>query len=277
MNPETELGEFCCESCYNEIKEQRKVIHNYSYKPEPIFIIGKTKDCGGLKDKIFTGIEQEVECGENSTQDIGASLVNKFTKKNKWFYLKSDGSLSNGFELVTHPANLHGHYDLPWHDVNKFYTDHNVKSDSTTTCGLHIHTNKDIMDDNHQKKLAYFINSQRDNMEHIARRAASRWAKFKRANHPIESIHKSSGEKYEALNWLPPQTVEFRLFKGTINSNIVLASIEFVHSAIMFTQSVDNINILKNTTEAWKRYIDYVSGDKDYKYLLNYLQERGLV
>jgi hypothetical protein len=262
-----------CHVCRTEHVEKTKVIHNYSYKPSPIFIIG---DSSGktLSDSIFGGVEQEVECPSNP-ETLGGELLKRYTKKEQWCYLKHDGSISNGFELVTHPANLKGHYRLPWKELEEFYKAKGIRADDTTSCGLHIHTNKDVMDDDHQIRLAYFVNSQRDNMERVARRSASSWAKFKRANHPINTLHKSSGDKYEALNWMPPETVEFRLFKGTTSATIMLSSLEFVHACVMFT-SMLKLDDLKDRDKSWAKFIKYISNE-EYKYLLAYFKTRGVV
>ena len=263
-----------CQRCYHELQESRKIIHNYSYKPEPQFIIGNPKDLS-FAAKIMTGLEEEVECpGDSDVAMLGAEAIKLFLKKKKWFYLKTDGSIGHGFELVTHPANLEGHYALPWLELGDFYKKKRIRADDTTTCGLHVHTNKNIMTDDHQLRLAYFINSQRDTMEVIARRPACNWAKFKRANHPIATLHKSSGDKYEALNWLPQATVEFRLFKGTINPLIVLATIEFVHAVIMFTKN-SKLDDLKDHAKAWRDFYNFVESS-NYQHLPTYLKERGI-
>lgn len=262
-----------CPICFREQEESSRVVHNHSYKPMPKFIIGNSEDVS-FSNKILAGVEEEVECPSGNPNTFASEVLKKFAKKNKWCYIKNDASLINGFELVTHPANLQGHYDLPWSDLSAYYKAKNIEADNTSTCGLHIHTNKNILDDAHQNRLAYFINSQRANMEIIARRPACQWAKYKRANHPIATLHKTSGDKYEALNWLPDHTVEFRMFKGTIDDHTLMATIEFVHAAIMFTHKY-KLEELKHRETAWKDFMDFV-GSSSYEHLPNYLRERGI-
>ena len=120
-------GERVCESCYNE--EYRcddcqawcmsgddhecdfsdsRVVHNYSYKPEPIFY--------GKNDKhMFFGLELETEYNGNNSYEgyaEGASVVSEHF--NGRFYLKHDGSLNNGFEMVSHPHTMEEFQKLDW-------------------------------------------------------------------------------------------------------------------------------------------------------------------
>jgi hypothetical protein len=279
-----------CAHCREERRNAARVIHDYSYKPVPNFITVDPVD-HNLTTKIFEGLEQEVECpdNENNEEDeddddyegeergtppiYGKKIIKRFLEPKKWFYLKHDGSIGNGFELVTHPASLSGHYSLPWKELCAYYKRLGIRADDTSTCGLHIHTNKDIMPPEHQIRLSYFVASNRGRMEAIARRPECSYAAFKRLDGSPSTLNRSSG-KYEALNWNPPQTVEFRLFKGTVDYKTVMASIEFVHAAVTYTAGC-SLDHLKLTRSVWPSFLKHVD-DSKYKFLADYLKVRGV-
>ena len=96
-----------CLTCLEEAN--RDVIQGYYYKPEPIFY--------GTGPRYF-GVELEIdeggERGDYASQILTPANVG-FTER---LYCKHDGSLSNGFELVTHPMSLEYHQEeMPWPEV----------------------------------------------------------------------------------------------------------------------------------------------------------------
>ena len=86
-----------CHHCYSSIK---KSIQNYYYKPAPIFY--------GEGNRFF-GVELEIDgAGE---RDSAAEQLMDIANGNhlEHLYCKHDGSLEDGFELVTHPMTLKYH------------------------------------------------------------------------------------------------------------------------------------------------------------------------
>ena len=275
-----------CSTCYREHEEESRIIHDHSYKPRAKFITVNPTDTS-LASKLFEGVENEVECPHLSTaasnslslsrvnrlsekEKLVAQIIKKFNK-NKWFYVKRDGSLINGFELVTHPATLDAHRtQIPWKELCQFYAENGIVSDTTDTCGLHIHASKNILNKEHQIRLGLFASMQKRKLEVIARRSQCHWAQFKRPDTPLERMNvNESGSKYEALNWDPPATVEFRLFKGTIEHTNMIVALEFVHAAILFTETA-TIELLKARRKCWLAFVKFCV-EKRYVTLVDYL------
>ena len=94
-----------CYDCYTS-RTSRKPIQDYYYKPEPLF--------RGDGDRYF-GVELEVD-GAGEDNDNAAevmSIANGNGIEN--LYCKHDGSLDDGFEMVTHPMTLAYHQaEMPW-------------------------------------------------------------------------------------------------------------------------------------------------------------------
>ena len=118
-----------CENCYHILKNQ--VIHNYDYRPETIFY--------GDGPRYF-GVELEIDKGG----EIGSNAEQILTIGNRerdFYYCKHDGSLDDGFEIVSHPATAEYHLtQLPWKAVMAEAVSLGYRSHQACTCGLHIHS-----------------------------------------------------------------------------------------------------------------------------------------
>jgi hypothetical protein len=82
-----------CEECYNNLVED-EYINDYDYKPEPIFY--------GEGNRYF---EVELEVDKGGKYDEYARRVLDVANYNEeHIYVKSNGSLDDGFEIVSHPV-----------------------------------------------------------------------------------------------------------------------------------------------------------------------------
>lgn len=83
-----------CRNCYNERCEddEGEYIHEYGYKPDPIFY---------GDGKRFMGVELEIDKGGKSSTNAEQlyDIANHYEER---IYIKSDGSLNDGMEIVTH-------------------------------------------------------------------------------------------------------------------------------------------------------------------------------
>ena len=113
-------NDWLCESCFNEgyvrcadcdriLRRDRaywddddaycSVIHEYSYTPDLVFH-GK-----GLR---HFGVELEIDDG-GTVNSNAQKLLDIANKDAENLYIKTDGSLNEGLELVTHPMTLEYH------------------------------------------------------------------------------------------------------------------------------------------------------------------------
>ena len=120
-----------CESCCEMLRN--RAIHDYSYRPEPIFY--------GDAPRYF-GVELEIdgagEVGSNAEKIL--AIGNQDAER---VYCKHDGSLDDGFEIVSHPATLVCHMqDFPWEQMMKKAVQLGYCSHQVGTCGLHVHISR---------------------------------------------------------------------------------------------------------------------------------------
>ena len=94
-----------CSACYHECGE---AIHCYSYKPVPIF---------HGDAPMYMGVELEVDDGGKDPAKA-KKILSIFNQTGEFGYIKSDGSLDDGLELVTHPCTLEAHMrEVPWREA----------------------------------------------------------------------------------------------------------------------------------------------------------------
>lgn len=110
----------CIEEFNNDIAE-------YSYKPEPIFY---------GDGRRFFGVELEIDHG--GKDDDNARILKEITnRENEHVYIKSDGSLDDGMEIVTHPMSIDYHKQFCWNEIMEKAVYLGYRSHQTSTCGLH--------------------------------------------------------------------------------------------------------------------------------------------
>lgn len=95
-----------CADCCSTI--ENSPIHDYYFKPYPIFY--------GDGPRYF-GVELEIDDGGEC--DSSAETLMDIANQSKTLaYCKHDGSLDDGFEIVTHPMSLDCQlHEMPWAEV----------------------------------------------------------------------------------------------------------------------------------------------------------------
>ena len=245
-----------CEDCMNS-----RDIHDYNYRPDPIFRSLVAEDT-----KLYFGIEIETEVSRGG-MDISACSEYAVRLEHEYdlAYLKHDGSLNNGFEIVTHPAS-HAYYkqeDNPlWKTLETLrQRPYAMKSWDTGTCGLHIHISRaGFSSGSHQHRFLQLVYSNPEFYSTLAGREASHWAKFddvvraereydpwgstkgykqwRSYKHKLAHHNSNHSDRYSAVNTLNRHTLEMRIFRGSINSNTVKAAIDLAHASVEYTREL---------------------------------------
>lgn len=181
----------------------------------------------------FLGVELEVERHESSGEalhDIARVLLDAANDAGRRLFAEHDGSLSDGFELITQPLGLDDQRAL-WSRVLALPTVRELRAHDTTTCGLHVHVTRAGLSRLQIAKAVVFLNDARneDFIRAIARRYGNGYCKLKRV---ALGQAASSYDRYEMLNLTSSRTVEFRLFRGTLRVTTLLACVEFAHALL---------------------------------------------
>ncbi len=186
-------------------------------------------------DTPYYGVELEVEKRNNADEQTASKIHDSFTYDNMQFaLLKGDGSLSNGFEIVSCPGTINAHRKY-W---DKFFNSEaikEVKSWNTDTTGMHIHISRTALTQLQIGKILVFINDEKNQefVNHIAGRSSDQWAK--KSNKKISDCVVTSG-KYEAVNTAHRHTIELRIFKGNLARHGFYRVLEFVDALVHFAK-----------------------------------------
>lgn len=226
-------GRYC-----HDCRDTHGAINSYSYKPTPIM--------HGEGDRFF-GFELEVDnedrsgCGEELAEAIenlyGDSLL----------YCKSDGSLNDGVEIVSHPMTLEYLYGMDLESLEDMIESNSLYAEST--CGFHVHVNRDSFGDSvteqemniaklihlcdrMQSDLFKWSNRNRDELE--------RWATFSsvgldcdddedECSGKYEDLRRNVG-RYRAINIMNRSTVEFRLWASSCEPDTIRGYVELTNA-----------------------------------------------
>ena len=265
-------GEDYCHECYDEERDKCQHIHDYGYKPEPIFY--------GDSNRYF-GVELEID-GAGKDDEYAEEMLDIANNDGEYIYIKSDGSLDDGMELVSHPMTLDYHKDYCWSDIMRKAVSLGYRSHQTSTCGLHIHINRTAFSDNREEqdevisRILYFVEHHWNEMLKFSRRSEytmNRWAARYGYEHTPKAImdkaKKGNNGRYAAVNLCNYHTVEFRMFRGTLKYNTFIAAIELVNRICDVAMYNTDDSIAKIS---WSDFVADITEPE----LIQYLKERQL-
>lgn len=140
------------------------------------------------------------------------------------------GAKYAGFELVTAPADLQSHYERwPLIATSKYYG--MLRSWNTETCGFHVHVSRDGMSALQIARIVLFVNHKRNKLfiQKVAGRGSAKYCKYfdKEPKDTIGVHYKNDENRRQAVNLTNEKTIEFRIFRGTVNPKHILRNIEF--------------------------------------------------
>lgn len=198
---------------------------------------------------------------------------------NDYAILKHDGSLdAGGFEIVTAPRSLAEHIERfkAWKPHAK------LRSWDPGCCGMHVHISSQAFTKVTLGKFVEFINAERNDglLIEIAGRSpsndknAERYCQRDRVPHlgnPKSALDNKSTDRYFMVNTTTLgeseaerlgvshadhkniDTVELRIFRGTLNKARLLAQIEFAHAAVMFCRATSMRELDRKHFVTWLR------------------------
>jgi len=269
---------------YHENDDDDSIIGEYHSSADNLGKIPSLFD--KRKSQIFLGLELEIEVNEDYSRsdkaEIILSNIGTYTdnQNDRYTYClaEDDGSLNHGFELVT------GYTGLDVHEKQLSYFKkpiRGLRSHDTSTCGLHIHIDKRNVTLNHATKMILFMNDSGNQklIKTIARRSSNRFCKVlnkkadyswlksaKRSSDPLRQLNE---DRYECLNFHNDNTIEFRLFKGTLKFESIMSCLEFTYATWFFCKDNGYQDL---TTDNFIQFICKPENRSDTKYLRAYLK-----
>lgn len=312
-------GDYYCESCYYDVTtaceycDERYhvdddpqcgctsgMIQPYSEKFRPV-VVRYVDDAGRLQTEqfrrlparrvndIFLGLEFEMEnMTRRGTQDI-AELFRDAYDENV-LMLKHDGSISDGFELVTQPHTLDafmGHF--PWDLIHEAQQRGMRGWDvGHREIGIHIHINRKAFYRNpehyrynaspHLMSFMHFIYKNVPSVKRIAGRNVG-------YGHMDESYAtqafrcslrgRSQDSRTQAVNCMNDETIELRMFRSTMRVERVQAYLQFAEAAVRYTQT-DRVNKMRDRWN-FRQFASWCSVQERYTQLNKLIDETNAV
>lgn len=251
-------------------------IHMYNYVPKEMYM----NKLNSENTEAYFGIELEIDKGGEN--DDNAKKILDFTG-DKRIYIKHDESLTKGMEIVTYPSTYNYHVqEMNYKNLFNVITELGYKSHDTNTCGLHIHISKNFFGKNktyqdlniskllflfekYWDKLVIFSRRKKDSLSQYAKRyemseEESMFDVLSKAKSEANSYY--SG-KYHSINLKHQDTIEFRIFRGTLRYETFIASLQLVKrmSEISIEKDLDEIqlitweDIFKDCDDELKQYL----------------------
>jgi len=257
-------GDGMCESCYDDSQADNSE-HILDYSVDVVKRLGFAPN--PRKDLTY-GVELEVEC-EGSRGEAAADVHYAIRED---AILKHDGSLNDGFEIVTRPAPL-AHTKVVITKAAGAAINASCSSFNTKTCGFHIHVARESLSDLQVGKLLAFIQAgeNKDALEKIAMRNCDRWAKL---GADLKVTDKPEN-RYTALNLENSQTIEFRIFKGNLKAETLCIWLDFVSLLVRWSGVVSLQDCYK--MRAFCTWLALPENKREAKNLLSFFNAKGII
>jgi hypothetical protein len=216
---------------------------------------------------FFLGVELEAD----DPQDFSRRGIRNLLRQEIVADVQDDGSLDgcDSFELITHPCSFKALQEkLP--DVMDIFSD----VEHAGHCGeggMHVHVSKNYFTTDEQlMRLDYFITDNCNLVEKVAKRKANTWSRYINKG-DFKNYGKSQVGRYEAINFEPRNTIEFRIFAAPEDAEEAMVNVEFVTALCLWTKNLNNEYIIDG--KSWKRFKKYVEKQKNkYKELHEFLK-----
>lgn len=244
------------------------------------------KDETPRQDALLMGFELEVDTNDDEydydenidcADEVESILPRNFVR------FEEDGSLSHGFEIITQPASFNYHMSLFNTDIYiqmcRAISNHGLTSHDNGNCGLHIHINKKYFGkslDSASAKLLFIFERYWDNLKKFSRRSSEQWCHrylsggysgYRNISSVIKAAKLHHIDRYFAVNLSNTDTIEIRLWRGTLNPATLKATIKLT---ARLAQIAKETPAVKLATMTWE---DILGDDPD---ILAYARIREL-
>jgi hypothetical protein len=250
-HPRFNMRSDICNTCSETLGK----IHSYSTRAPSLLKFKATKV---VPNTLYLGTELEYESNRD-TKIKDAMFANKVLKDHA--ILKTDGSIQQGFEIVSCPATL----DIHLVEFKLFFeglkTKTTLRKESNT--GMHVHISRKPLSMLTVGKMTAFLNDPK-NVEFITKIAGRELNHFCRqdTNRTVSfPLTNGSGDRYNTLNLNNPDTVELRIFSTPETFEEFAYKLEFSEAlAIYCSPCTVNLSVYKLLD--YKYFKDWVMNSK---------------
>ena len=280
---------YYCNSCYDEYMSEREnedidensIIKSYHHRDLPLefmYLEEELKDNLSVEDLLYFGTESEVYNKQCKISNGKMAKMIRETFPQLKLVFEEDGSIGNGFEIISQPmtmAFIKAHKE-DFKNMFQMLIDNGFISHNARSCGLHVHFSRNYFKDNEDKyiqKLALFFEQFKEELKTFSRRTDFGWCEFigdrsgyakryLKSSVILKDYAKDHPSHNIAINLGNSSTIEIRIFRGTLKFETYMASVELVNSIV---KSVKN-------RETRKISFDNVVNMKENEFLKDYCE-----
>lgn len=282
LRSDDSLRDHGCVNCVSdeddsEDDDGNNALHSYSFKPCPRFL----SHGNGERTAMYFGMEIETELASGNL----SSYMSDTDLPSEW-YAKEDGSLNHGAEMVSHPGTM-----AYWETANWDWTKRAIKaggrSYDASSCGMHVHVSRRALTGLAQWRIHKMFALNSEWVQRISRRISGRlerWAKVEpdtlgtedrgkydqdsnwvpkevKSGYLAKKIKGGYGsDRYVALN-LTSSTLEFRIFRGTLDKEAILRNLAIV--CLLCNWASEGMTVQEMTPS---KFLEWV-GKSGYRYV----------
>ena len=236
----------------------------------------------------FIGVELEMENDTTYKKEREEDILEVLSDlKGQDFYdnlldWKEDSSLNDGVEMVTAPISLEIFKNEIVPIVKKFQ-EKSYTSEKGGRCGNHIHISRNAFSEEAQARLILIYARFESIIKILSRRNGNIYycadvlntVNAISVDNAAEVVkNQKAKSKSTAINFNNSNTIEFRVFRGTMNTNVLIANIQLVQLLADLALTELNIQDILNLT-----FSDLIRGMQENEYieLLQYCDKKGLL
>lgn len=237
---------------YNNAHEPLIYRYHSDYRPHVQFYLTPS-EIEQKENNLYIGFELEFDYTKRILSPTDKKRVikdnNNILRSSEYLYYMLDGSVRNGLEMISQPS-TYKFYLLNRNNFEKIFS--SVKNHgyvASSACGLHFHINKDFFsrdltsDEYYSglQKLLTLCDKFWPDLVKLSKRPPQklyRWAsKYnispnaivdKIVDCNVRGVRNPSFSKYMAVNLNHNDTIEFRIFSSTLDSDEFYAMLKFV-------------------------------------------------
>lgn len=250
-----------CRSCYDEYNYHVNSYASWEDNVPLRYLVDLTTVPYSDDLKVF-GLELEVGGAYDAN---GVIDDNRRYAGGKWVLdYEHDSSLYYGFETITHPMDKATFDSLDWEGILRNYSSRGYKSysDSTFSCGLHIHFNRPaflgdtkIKEEHSLSKLYVFFSEHWNDLVKASRRENLEWCDLdsdvkgysgtELRNMADYCAKKKGFDHHTAINNGNRHTVEVRLGAGTLDPVEFRAWVDLMYTVMSNIRKISNRDVSK--------------------------------
>lgn len=251
---------YYCENCKSET-----IIERYHHTPD--YVKSEFMDDSNRKTDLHIGFELEVHSESRYMDDCNDEACWISDRLGDYVVFEEDCSISPGFEIITRPATLEGHLEYDWKSVFDFLVQNGYVSHNGGQCGLHIHIDRNYFgcelatQEAIEAKFLWLFEKHWNNLVKFSRRRMFRYCnknpKPASYKYDLKFAKDKHSTHYVAVNLGNDDTIEIRLWRGTLRYETFVATLKFTNRLAYLIKYTP---IVKLSQMSWE---DILGDDED--------------